>query len=230
MSRIRDRRVTYDSEKHHRRSIRLKGYDYAQAGAYFVTIVAREWACLFGEVAEGQVRVSEHGVIVQDAWNGLPTHHPSVELDAFVVMPNHVQGIIVLRDADAGGAGFKPAPTGSVPRLSIDERATPIQIPPMVSVLGQTTPARRHGLPEIVRAFKTFSARRINAARGTTGEAVWQRNYYEHIIRNDVSLNRIREYIIDNPLRWESDRENPSIRGSDAGPDVGAGLKPIESN
>ncbi len=108
----------------------------------------------------------------------------NVQLDAFVVMPNHVHGIIVITNpvvAGAGcvGAGSEPAPTKS------------------------------YGLPEIVLQFKTFSARRINDVRGTPGTPVWQRNYYEHIIRNERSLNRIRQYIAENPMRWAFDRENP---------------------
>ena len=99
-------------------------------------------------------------------------------------MPNHVHGIIIIRDV---GAGSEPAPT-----------------------------TKRHGLPEIVRQFKTFSARRINRRRGTPGQPVWQRNYYEHIIRHEESLNRIRDYILTNPLRWNLDRENPNRTGEDS--------------
>jgi REP element-mobilizing transposase RayT len=182
--------MPYDPNKHHRRSIRLKGYDYTQAGAYFVTIVTQDRECLFGEVVEGEMRVNPFGEIVAWAWNDLPNHNPHVELDAFVVMPNHVHGIVLIVD-DLVGAGSEPAPTMA-----------------MVTT-------RRHGLPEIVRQFKTFSARRINALRGTPGATVWQRNYYEHIIRNEASLNRIREYILTNPLRWHLDVENPNATGVD---------------
>ena len=182
--------MPYDPNKHHRRSIRLKGYDYTQAGAYFVTICTQGRECLFGQVVEGKMRVNPFGEIVVWAWNDLPNHNPHVELDAFVVMPNHVHGIVLIVD-DLVGAGSEPAPTMA-----------------MVTT-------RRHGLPEIVRQFKTFSARRINALRGTPGATVWQRNYYEHIIRNDHSLQRIREYITTNPLRWHLDRENVHATGTD---------------
>ena len=181
--------LKYDPHKHHRRSIRLKGYDYTQAGAYFVTICTQNRECLFGEVVDGVIRPNTHGAIVFEAWHDLPNHYPNVTLDAFVVMPNHVHGIIMLVTNDAPvGAGFKPAPT--------------TQPGPM-----------GHGLSEIIRAFKTFSARRINAARKSPGLSVWQRNYYEHIIRNEKSLNRIRQYILDNPLRWAMDRDNPDAVG-----------------
>jgi REP-associated tyrosine transposase len=166
-----------------RRSIRLRGYDYSLAGAYFVTVCVRKQEFLFGDVVEGEMRLNDAGWIVQATWDGLPSHYAGVRIDAFVIMPNHVHGIIVLTERDVG-AGFKPAPT--------DE-------------------CRRHGLSEIVRGFKTFSSRRINELHETPGVSVWQRNYYEHIIRNDDSMNRIRKYIVDNPARWAFDRENPAV-------------------
>lgn len=179
---------------HRRRSIRLKHYDYAQAGAYFVTICTHQRGCLFGAAANGAVRLNEYGCIAGDAWGELPGHYGYLALDAFVVMPNHVHGILVLPSDDVPvvGAGFKPAPTKSDPMTNTPAPAM-----------------RRHGLPEIVRAFKTFSARRVNKIRQTPGVPVWQRGYYEHIIRDDESLRRIREYIWNNPAQWENDEENP---------------------
>ena len=144
-----------------RRPLRLPGYDYAQTGDYFVTVCTCTHATLFGTIADGAMRLNDRGQVVHDTWLHLPDHYP-IELDAFVVMPNHAHGIVVI------GAGLKPAPT----------------------------------LSEIVRAFKTFSARRI-------GHPIWQRNFYEHIIRNETALERIRQYIVDNPAQWEFDRENP---------------------
>jgi putative transposase len=162
-----------DPQGRRRRSIRLQGYDYAQVGAYFVTVCAHNRACVFGEIVNGEMRLNDAGRMLHAVWEDLPHHYAGIELDAFVVMPNHVHGIIFIV-----GAGFKPAPT-------------------------------KYGLPEIVRGFKTFSSRRINESRGTPGTRVWQRNYYEHIIRNDESLDRIREYIANNPMQWEWDVENP---------------------
>lgn len=180
------------SERHNRRSIRLQGYDYSAAGAYFVTVCVKNRECLFGEIVDAEMRLNDAGRIVHDTWFALPDHYTGVETETFVVMPNHVHGIIVLNDCDVRaddidvGAGFKPAHT--------------------------TTTKRRHGLSEIVRGLKTFSARHINALRQTPGIALWQRNYYEHIIRNEDSLDRIRAYIADNPARWACDRENPEAR------------------
>ena len=164
---------------HRNGTIRLSGYDYSRTGAYFVTTCTHGRADLFGKIVKNEMRLNVYGRMVQEVWNGLPGHYPHVALDAFVIMPNHVHGIVVLV-----GAGFKPAPTPN-----------PAHIP-------------RHGLPEIVRAFKTFSARQINQLRHTPGIPVWQRNYYEHIIRNKAALNRIRQYVRANPAHWGKDREN----------------------
>jgi REP element-mobilizing transposase RayT len=143
------------------------------------------------------MRLNETGCAVMHAWDDLPNHYLHAALDAFTMMPNHVHGIVILTDNnDPGlifhsvGAGFEPAPTRTV----------------------SNNPMPRHGLPEIIRAFKTFSARQINVLRKTPGTPVWQRNYYEHIVRNDDELNRIRQYIADNPLTWQDDRENPNSR------------------
>ncbi len=175
--------MPFDPAKHHRRSIRLKGYDYTQTGAYFVTICTQNRECLFGEIVDGFMRLNGLGAVVRACWHDLPHHYARVKLDAFVVMPNHVHGIIVLTHKTVG-AGFKSAPT-------------------------ITMTVKNHGLPEIVRAFKTFSSRRVNEIRNTPGTPVWQRNYYETIIRNEESLNHIRKYITNNPLRWATDRQNP---------------------
>jgi putative transposase len=201
--------MTYDPERHHRRSIRLKGYDYAQAGAYFVTICAHGRECLFGEVLGGEMRLNAYGDIVAQCWDDLPRHYPTVGLDAFVVMPNHVHGIVVLTDpatpapANAGvvGAGLRPARVGAAGGGADGE------------VVGEATPAGRRPAPplsEVVRAFKSFSARRVNELRGTGGASVWQRNYYEHIIRNERSLGMVRDYIAGNPARWNADQLHPA--------------------
>ncbi|MSQ26590.1 MAG: transposase [Dehalococcoidia bacterium] len=178
--------MLFDPERHHRRSVRLRNYDYRQAGAYFVTIVAKDRECLFGEVVEESIFLSVADRMVAAIWDGLPAHYPQVELDAFVVMPNHIHGIVVITNTDVNtvpnvGAGLKPA----------------------------LAPNARPALPGIVRALKTFSARRINAARNAPGTAVWQRGYHERISRDEPELDRIRRYIEGNPAQWETDEENP---------------------
>ncbi len=169
--------MEYAPSKHRRQSIRLPGYGYSQAGAYFVTICTRNRQCLFGEILNEEMVPSKYGQIVLDGWYDLASHYPHVALDSFVVMPNHIHGIIVLNDNV--GAGLKPAPT------------------------------KRHPLSEIARGFKTFSSRRINQINSTPGLPVWQRNYYEHVIRNEDEMDRIRQYILGNPMKWLEDEENP---------------------
>jgi putative transposase len=188
-------------DKPNRRSIRLKEYDYMSAGWYYVTICTHNRECLFGDVNHGKMVLNAFGKLVESTWYDLPNHNTNVNLDQFIVMPNHVHGIIILNDVHdtvgAGsvivGAGSEPAPTGhnNITNPQINNKPKP------------------HDLPEIVRQFKTFSARRINQKRQMTGYPVWQRGYFEHIIRNEPELYEIRKYIINNPAQWELDNERP---------------------
>lgn len=191
--------MKYDPRIHNRRSIRLKGYDYSRAGAYFVTFCTRHRICNLGEIIDGVMVENECGAIIRAVWEGLPKHYPHVGLDEMCIMPNHVHAIIVLKeDEDVHGVG----------RGSHVGRGG-----------SQTHPyqhdyenRKRHGLPEIVRALKSFSARHINEMMGTQGTPFWQRNYYERIIRSERHMNAVRKYIRNNPLKWELDRENPDGR------------------
>jgi len=184
----------YNSETHHRRSIRLKGYDYSKEGAYFVTICAQERECLFGEVVNGEMVMNEAGARVQAVWDELPCHYPQVRLDAFAIMPNHVHGIVALT---AVGARF---------------------IAPSSTIAPHPAPT----IGEIVRGFKARCTRAINQMRNTRGVPVWQRNYYEHIIRGEVDYNRIAEYISTNPQRWMSDTLHPDNTANAPCHNVGA--------
>jgi putative transposase len=202
--------MKFDPHKHHRRSIRLKGYDYSQVGAYFVTIVAWQRECLFGEIVDGEMRLNRHGFIVRDAWFDLQNHYRHVELGSFIIMPNHVHGIVVLVDDGAeplrnGRGGSFISGGTNLP----DASNAGINSVPNNQTRPYVKPKTRHGLPEIIRAFKSFSARRINNLRKTDGIPVWQRNYYEHIIRNEREMDNITKYIETNPLRWNDDDENP---------------------
>jgi len=194
--------MKFNPDIHHRRSIRLKGYDYSQPGAYFITLVTQGRDCIFGEVIEGDMVLNWYGKTVQRDWMDLSHHYQFVTIDAFIVMPNHVHAIVVLRTDDVGRGGSTQAHDSKLIKFVSDRFVTPD--------VGQTRPygITRHGLPEIVRAFKSFSARRINQKRPLPGVPVWQRNYYEHIIRNQSDLDCIRLYIGDNPRRWEEDPEN----------------------
>ena len=181
-----DGRMTYGPAKHHRRSIRLREYDYAQAGAYFVTLVAHARECLFGRVVEGQTHLSMPGEVVAAEWLRSARIRGEIELDAFVVMPNHVHGIVVIRDVGAHGRAPLPTALRRSPR----------------------------SLGSFIAGFKSAATKRINAIRGTPGVPVWQRNYYEHVIRDDDDLGRVRRYIAENPLRWDEDPENPNAAGA----------------
>ena len=189
-----------------RQSIRLSGYDYARAGTYFVTICVAGRKQILGQIRNGAAVLSEAGHLVLDAWEQLPLHYPHVRLDEFVVMPNHVHGIVMLDGGGGTGTGRsgasgdrREAGQAGAGRTIPTSRDTP-------PAHGTPTPARHHPLPEIVRAFKSFSARAINIRRGTPGTPVWQRNYYECILRDARALSRVRRYIRENPAKWGGDR------------------------
>jgi REP element-mobilizing transposase RayT len=172
-----------------RKRLRLPDYDYSEAGAYFVTLCTKDRTHVFGEILKGEMCLNPLGGIVHECWNDLPNHYAAIELDAFVVMPNHVHGIIFIVD-----------PVGPIHE----------------STLPKTTRERRTMLlSKTIGRFKMNSAKRINEMRDTSGTPVWQRNYFEHIVRNDKSLNRIREYIAANPHRWQHDTENVDVAGND---------------
>ncbi len=175
---------------HRRRPLRLRGFDYSREGAYFVTICTRNRECQFGEVVDGRMRLGEAGQVIQAVWDRLSERFPTIESDAFIVIPNHVHGILVLVGEGLAlpmrGAASS-APTGSAS-----------------STLGN-----------VVRVFKSLSAIGVNRLLSRSGLPLWQRNYFEHVIRSEESLNRIREYIETNPLSWEMDRENPERKGED---------------
>lgn len=214
--------MTYDPERHHRRSIRLKGYDYAQAGAYFITIVAQDRACLFGDVVDGEMRLNAAGQAVWYGWDAMPNRFPTVELDAFVVMPNHVHGIIVItNDVGAGHVGAGHVGAGLVPAqpADADDRATTRATTRVAPTDSDGGDSDRPTIGDVVGAFKSWTT--VLYTRGVKQSAwpafrgrLWQRNYYEHIIRDDAALRRIRDYIITNPARWALDEESPTKRRS----------------
>jgi len=179
-----------DSQLPDRRSIRWRGYDYSSRGIYFVTICAFERRAIFGSISSGVLVPSLAGRTASEVWFDLPNHHAGLNLDAFVVMPNHIHGILLL---------CSPA-TDVVEKTECKD-----------AVVGAgLRPARRDAnLSEIIRAFKTFSALKINSILGTKGQAVWQRNYFERVVRDGKEMEKVQRYIGENPMRWEFDRENP---------------------
>ena len=211
--------MTYDPDRHHRRSIRLKEYDYAQAGLYFVTICTQDRARLFGQIVDDEMCLSDAGRMVQAVWEEMAHVYPGVAVDEYVVMPNHVHGIIELvgcdpdaeHNAPGGGGRGRPrgaAPTGESGSSSSSVGAGPCACP---VTTGQTTLS----LPGVVHRFKTLTTKRYADGVRQSGwhpfnGRLWQRNYYEHIVRNDASLERLRDYILANPSRWPFDQENPT--------------------
>ena len=190
--------MSYDPDKHHRRSIRLKGYDYTQAGAYFVTLCTWQRECLFGEIVGGKMQLNDCGRVLEEEWLHTAVVRPNVDLDAFVIMPNHMHGIIVICDNPVG-ASRRLAPTDTSRRLAPTGASPRIVAGSLGAMIGQ---------------IKSITTKRINALRHTPGQAVWQRNYHDHIIRSETALNNIRQYIAHNPMRWAEDEENPDQRPS----------------
>jgi putative transposase len=191
--------MPYDPDRHHRRSIRLQGYDYTQAGAYYVTICTHGRVCWLSTVVDGEVELSTVGCIVDEEWTALPARFPQVDLDAFVVMPNHVHAILVITDLSPGSVGTALAPSNNHPTPMPEKPDTPNE--PLV----RGVPTLGH----IVGAFKSLAARRINRVLERSGR-FWQVKFYEHIIRDDADLARVREYIAANPGRWAEDDDNPA--------------------
>ena len=200
------RKIKYNPDIHHRRSIRLKNYDYLQEGAYFVTICSRNQEEIFPD--------EQFRNIVEHYWLSLPRHYPHTVLDEFVIMPNHIHGIIILVGAGSadrtGNAVRSDKPAHLQPRRAGLAGLRPAEPAPTIAN------PKRHSLAEVIRFFKTYSAREINRMRKTPGEPVWQRNYYEHIIRSEEKMNKIREYILANPAQWENDPENPAAQKEDS--------------
>jgi putative transposase len=183
---VRDERVKFDPKKHHRKSTRLKGYDYC-VGAYFVTIVTYERDRLFGKIENGEMTLNDFGKIADECWRAIHDHFPFVELGAYVVMPNHVHGVLIINDngRDTGFVGARHAS-------------------PLLQKPNGTPP---HSLGAIVGSFKSAVTKRIGREHKATG--IWQRNYHEHIIRDEREMDNIWRYIENNSAMWAEDEENP---------------------
>jgi REP element-mobilizing transposase RayT len=207
--------MKYNPDIHHRRSIRLKDYDYSSDGIYFVTICTYERELLFEKV--------DCKKIVEKEWYRTAVVRSIVHLDEFICMPNHIHGIIVFIAPCRGEA--VPRPDLFSPDLLSDFSSPVLSRPDLVvnknafmkkratHRVAPTQGIRPNSLGAIIGQFKTITTKRINQFRGTMGCPVWQRNYYERVIRNENELNRIGQYIRDNPSNWETDEETPNRRG-----------------
>ncbi|MEX0269157.1 transposase [Leptolyngbyaceae cyanobacterium UHCC 1019] len=230
-----------------RRSIRLQGYDYASAGAYFITICTQNRACVFGEISDGTMQLNDAGQMVEKVWQSSPQRFPHVCLDAFVVMPNHVHGIIQLRaGTPEERAGTRPAPTldmksvgaplvGALPTVdnaNSGERAGTRPAPtldmksvgaPLVGALPTVDdtipddPKAKWGLSlgDVIGVFKSIATHQYTIGVKQQNwepfhKRLWQRNYYEHVIRDETALQKIWDYIQSNPLSWQSDQLHPN--------------------
>jgi len=219
--------MAYNPQIHHRRSIRLKGYDYSQAGAYFITLCTHNREHLFGEVVSGNMILNEYGKVASNEWAKTPEIRPHVALDVFVIMPNHMHGIIIIN-----GRGESHSPHNVDPpyTANIGESHSPHNInPPYTANTGelhspgldlpgntnQSDPANKgecdspprspsNTIGAMVRGYKSAVTKQINLLR--PGGIIWQRNYYEHIIRNEQAYQTISGYIINNPLQWQEDK------------------------
>ncbi len=199
--------MRFDPAGHRRRSIRVPGHDYSQPGAYFVTICTRNRELLLGSVVAGRVQLSEVGRYVREEWAALPEQFSMVEMDAFGVMPNHLHGIIVIKPVGALLAAPRAENTGDAASSA----------PTGVTGRGGDAASSAPTLGDIVRAFKSITAIKGNGMLGTPGQAFWQRNYYERIIRDDQELAHIHEYVALNPSQWDTDRENPEVQKEEGG-------------
>lgn len=179
--------MSTNNPKHKRRSIRLPEYDYSQEGLYYVTICTQDRLCLFGEITNGRMKFNQYSEIADQCWRAIPQHFTNILLGEYVIMPNHVHGIIIITEP----------PVGTRHAVSLPSRA----------LFGNPQVG---SLSTIIRSYKSAVTRQINIIRTKNEPVIWQNRFYEHIIRNEKSFNKIRRYIIDNPLYWATDDENPN--------------------
>jgi len=181
--------MKYNPDKHHRRSIRLKEYDYSQPGWYFVTICTQNRVRLFGDIVNGRMVLNDSGKMVENIWNEIPQNYNNTKIDFYQIMPNHFHGIINI--------------VGTDPRVCPEREQT---------YTGQSQGiALKLSLPDLVKRYKSLTTKRFRDWLKQNdlpffGVKLWQRNYYEHIIRDEQDLNRIRQYIVDNLLKWQDDK------------------------
>jgi len=187
--------LTYDPKKHHRRTIRLRGHNYSGGGAYFITICVQDKQCMLGRVVDSRMTLSECGEVVQHVWETLPERFPILVPDAFQLMPNHLHAILVIP-----GTGLEPS-------LALATGTTVIQ--PSPQAVGTESRTRTPSMGQVVGAFKSISTIAVNRLEARAGRRLLQENFFEHIIRSVDELEKIRDYIRQNPARWYEDPENP---------------------
>jgi putative transposase len=190
--------MKYDREKHHRKSIRLRGYDYASAGAYFITICTHQRQCLFGQVINGAMQLSNYGTIAATEWVRSADLRQEIELGEWIVMPNHFHGIVFIHEIHEERAQSLAPLQGNRQEYTQGYQAkTGIAV------------RKPKSLSSLVAGFKMAVTIQINGDRQTPRNPVWQRNYYDYIIRDEIILEKIYEYVLNNPLSWKQDQLHP---------------------
>jgi putative transposase len=190
--------MKYNPERHHRRSIRLKGYDYSQPGWYYITICTHKRVILFGDIIEGEMVCNNAGKMIESIWQEIPQYYQGIKIDYYQIMPNHFHGIIIIVGAD--------------PRVCPDPRVYPENERTKAGQSQGIAPTLT--LPDVIKRFKSLTTKRyIEGVRQNNWPPfkgkIWKRNYYEHIIRDENELEQIREYIVNNPCKWHEDNDNP---------------------
>lgn len=195
-----DKFMANDLTNHHhrRRSTRLQGYDYTQAGAYFLTLCAHNRQRLFGDIVDGAMRLNSLGEIVAEQWLQTGVLRQEIVLDVWVVMPNHFHGIVMMGDVAVGAQGLRPQDAESMTR---SHRHAPLCPNPNNRIRRRAPKS----LGALIAGFKSAATKYINQWRQSPGAPVWQRNYWEHVVRNETDLQEIRQYIVNNPMSWTAD-------------------------
>ena len=196
--------MPYNPTLHHRHSIRLKGYDYSQSGLYFVTICVQKHECLLGEITNGEMILNEYGKIVNDEWQYLQTKYPHIVLCEYVIMPNHFHGIVAITDAIPVGAG-SARPQIRPNNFHCENNGNNDVVVGDLGDLGDLGAGKPRPyvpmLGNIIGYFKYQTTKKINLP-----VKLWQRNFHEHIIRNEKSHQYIANYIVNNPAKWDNDK------------------------
>ena len=199
--------MTLYKQKYRIESARLKGWDYRNPGYYFVTICTKDRAHYFGYISDSQMHLSAAGEIAAQCWREIPIHHPNVELDEFMVMPNHLHGILVIREHIAALPGGVPVETLHATSLQ-STTSIPSATFPQREIQKSVISPKAGSLSVIIRSYK--SAVTKSSGLNDFKEFAWQTRFYDTIIRDEKSFHKIRQYISDNPVKWELDKNNPS--------------------
>lgn len=201
----------YNPQKHHRRSIRLQGYDYSQEGLYFITLCCHDRAHLFGEIVDGKMILNDAGLQAQKCWQDIPNHFPNAVLHEYIIMPNHIHGIIEFVGAN------QYSPNNGSPNQTFSDNGNDVENNDKAKNLelvngtknfsplpNETWRSPSKTIGSVIRGFKIGVTKWMR--NNTTVVNVWQRNYYDHIIRNEQDYERISKYIKNNPMLWKEDR------------------------